>query len=43
MENLVFDDIEIAPVEVVKRSARDFAASLAETTQFKTFERAYEV
>jgi len=43
MENLVFDDIEIAPVEVVKRAARDFAASLAETPQFKAFERAYEV
>jgi cell fate (sporulation/competence/biofilm development) regulator YlbF (YheA/YmcA/DUF963 family) len=43
MENLVFDDIEIAPVEVVKRAARDFAAALAETPQFKAFEQAYEV
>jgi hypothetical protein len=29
MENLAFYDIEIAPAEVVKRSARDFAATLA--------------
>ena len=42
MENLVFEDIEIAPVEVVKSAARDFSAALAETTQFKAFERAYE-
>jgi hypothetical protein len=31
MENLVLDNIEIAPVEVVKRAGRDFAAALAET------------
>lgn len=42
MENLVFDDIEIAPAEAVKSAARDFAASLSETPQFKAFETAYE-
>ena len=42
MENLAFDDIEIAPAEVVKRSARDFAAALAETPHFKAFEQAYD-
>ena len=42
MDDKVFDDIEIAPPSVVKRVARDFAAALAETPQFKTFEHAYE-
>ena len=40
MDDKVFDDIEIAPPSVVKRAARDFAAALAETPQFKTFEQA---
>ena len=40
MNDFVFDDIEIAPPSVVKRTARDFAAALAETTQFKAFEQA---
>lgn len=31
MNDLVYDDIEIAPAEVVKRAARDFAAALSET------------
>jgi len=43
MRNLVFDDIEIAHVEVAKRAARDFAAALAETQQFKAFEQTYEI
>jgi cell fate (sporulation/competence/biofilm development) regulator YlbF (YheA/YmcA/DUF963 family) len=38
----VFDNIEIAPVEVVKRAARDFAAALTETPQFKSFEAVAE-
>ena len=42
MENLVFDDIEIAPAEVVKGTARDFAGALAETPQFKSFEAVAE-
>ncbi len=43
MENLAFDDIEIAPAEVVMGAARDFAVALAETSQFKAFTQAYEV
>lgn len=42
MDNLVHNDIEIAPPSVVKRAARDFAAALAETSQFKAFEQAAE-
>lgn len=42
MKDLVYDDIEIAPAEVVQRAARDFAATLAETSQFKTFEQTAE-
>ena len=42
MDDKVFDDIEIAPPSVVKRTARDFAAALAETPQFKAFEQAAE-
>lgn len=42
MNDLVYDDIEIAPIEVVKRAARDFAAALSETPQFKAFEQAAE-
>lgn len=38
----MFDNIEIAPVEVVKRAARDFAAALTETPQFKSFEAVAE-
>ena len=40
MDDKVFDDIETAPPSVVKSSARDFAAALAETLQFKDFEQA---
>ena len=39
MDDLAFDDLEIASVEVVKRAAHDFAAALVETPQFKTFEQ----
>ena len=42
MNDFVFDDIEIAPPSVVKRTARDFAAALAETPQFKAFEQVAE-
>jgi cell fate (sporulation/competence/biofilm development) regulator YlbF (YheA/YmcA/DUF963 family) len=38
MDDLVFDNIEIAPADVVKRAARDFAAALVETPQFNMFE-----
>lgn len=40
MDELVPGKIEIATAEAVKRSARDFAAAVAETTQFKAFEGA---
>ncbi len=40
MEDILSEDIEIAPASVVLQSARDFAAALAETPQFKTFEQA---
>jgi cell fate (sporulation/competence/biofilm development) regulator YlbF (YheA/YmcA/DUF963 family) len=40
VENIVFEDIEIAPPSVVRQAARDFATALSETAQFKTFERA---
>ena len=40
MGDKLIDDIEIAPPSVVKQAARDFAAALAETPQFKTFEQA---
>ena len=40
MDDKVFDDIEIAPPSVVKLAARDFAAALAETPQFKDLEQA---
>ncbi len=40
MNDLVYDDIEIAPVEVVKRAAHDFSSALAETPEFKAFEQA---
>lgn len=36
------NDIEIAPPSVVKQSARDFAAALAETPHFAAFEAAAE-
>lgn len=40
MNARVFEDIEIAPPSVVKRAARDFAAAVAETPEFKAFEQA---
>ena len=40
MDDTVSEDIEIASPSVVKQAARDFAAALAETPQFKSFEQA---
>ena len=40
MDDKVLDDIDIAPPSVVKQAARDFAAALAETPEFKAFEQA---
>ncbi len=39
MKDSVNQDIEISSEEVVKQAARDFAAALSETPQFKTFEQ----
>ena len=39
MEDTVLEDIEIAAPSVVRQAARDFAAALAETPQFKAFEQ----
>lgn len=43
MESLDLNDIELASPSVVRAAARNFAAALAETPQFKAFEQAYEV
>ena len=40
MKDNLIDDLKIAPVAVVKQAAHDFAAELAESQQFKTFEQA---
>jgi cell fate (sporulation/competence/biofilm development) regulator YlbF (YheA/YmcA/DUF963 family) len=37
---LLIDELEIAPPAVVRQAAHDFAAVLAETTQFRGFEEA---
>jgi cell fate (sporulation/competence/biofilm development) regulator YlbF (YheA/YmcA/DUF963 family) len=42
MNNMELDDIEAASPSVVHAAARDFAAVLSETPQFKAFEKAYE-
>ncbi|NMC11464.1 MAG: YlbF family regulator [Chloroflexi bacterium] len=39
MENMEYENIEIAPLYVVLQAAHDFAAALAETPQYKTFEK----
>jgi cell fate (sporulation/competence/biofilm development) regulator YlbF (YheA/YmcA/DUF963 family) len=40
MNHEVNEEIEIASTSIVKQAARDFAAALAETPQFKAFEQA---
>ncbi|MEX2162243.1 MAG: YlbF family regulator [Anaerolineales bacterium] len=42
MNDLVYENIEIAPIEEVKHAAGEFAAALAETPQFKVFDQAAE-
>ena len=42
MDDQVSDDIEMAPPSVVFSAARDFAATLSETPQYKAFEQAAE-
>lgn len=40
MKRATLNDLEIAPVSVVRQAARDFAAALIETPQFIAFEEA---
>lgn len=42
MNYMNFNELDIASPAVVFAAARDFAAALAETPQFKAFEQAYE-
>lgn len=42
MDDTVFEDIEVAPHSVVLVAARELAASLADTPQFKAFEQVAE-
>lgn len=42
MTDVALNELELAPPEVVRQSARDFAAALAETPQFKAYEEAAE-
>jgi cell fate (sporulation/competence/biofilm development) regulator YlbF (YheA/YmcA/DUF963 family) len=42
MNNVELNDIDVASPSVVKAAARDFAAALAETPQFRAFEQSYE-
>ncbi len=42
MTETEINDIDVAPPSVVHAAARNFAAALAETPQFKAFEQAYE-
>lgn len=42
MDDKVVHDLETAPPSIVLKAARDFAAALAETPQFKSFEQAAE-
>ena len=42
MDDQVFDNIETAPLSVVLSAARNFAAALVETPQYKAFEQAAE-
>jgi cell fate (sporulation/competence/biofilm development) regulator YlbF (YheA/YmcA/DUF963 family) len=40
MNDYDLNELELAPTEVVRQAARDFAAVLAETPQFKAYEEA---
>jgi cell fate (sporulation/competence/biofilm development) regulator YlbF (YheA/YmcA/DUF963 family) len=42
MDDKVVHDLETAPPSIVLKAASDFAAALAETPQFKSFEQAAE-
>ena len=42
MSNFDLNELELAPPEVVRQSARDFAVALGETPQFRAYEEAIE-
>ena len=42
MEDQTFDNIEVAPPSVVLAAARDFAAALVETSQYRALEQVAE-
>ncbi len=42
MTDVVLNELELAPSEVVRQAARDFATALTETPQFKAYEEAAE-
>ncbi len=42
MTDVALNELELAPLEVVRQSTRDFAAALAETPQFQAYEEAAE-
>lgn len=42
MSDFNLNELELAPPEVVRQSARDFAVALSETPQFKAYEIAIE-
>jgi cell fate (sporulation/competence/biofilm development) regulator YlbF (YheA/YmcA/DUF963 family) len=42
MSDFALNELELAPPEVVRQSARDFATALAETQQYQTFEAAVQ-
>ena len=42
MDNKAINDIEVASPSVVKQAARNFASTLAETPEFKSFEQVAE-
>lgn len=42
MTALDLNELELAPPEVVRQAARDFAAALADTPQFRAYEEAVE-
>lgn len=43
MDNVVYNEVEVAPIEVVKGAARNFAAALTEAPQFRAFDEAAEL
>ena len=42
MSGFDFNELELAPPEVVRQAARDFAVALSETPQFRAYEEATE-